>query len=212
MAERLGVDDFYSVHILDYCWGDYVPGVIPNETLKRSDISKSVQECSDMQALFKFDPEGIIQEKLDEAGTGITLEDLDWPEDIDNGIAALHTVQTAVFVLYIVSIVLIFLSLVASIFSLFASGRGSACANVLIAILAFLAIGIGSALVTVVAVKGAEVINEHGAQVGIEAHRGSKFLALTWAATGLMFVSLVWWCVETCIGRRHKNTTYAKYG
>lgn len=165
-----------------------------------------------MQAAFKFDPEAIIEEKLNETGTGITLQDLDWPEDIDNGIKALHAVQMAVFVLYIVAIVLIFLSLVASLVSLFASGRGSACANVLLAILAFLAIGIGSGLVTAVAVKGADIINEHGAQVGIEAHRGSKFLALTWAATGLMFVAMVAWCVETCFGRRHKNRTYAKHG
>jgi heme/copper-type cytochrome/quinol oxidase subunit 2 len=50
--------------------------------------------------------------------------------------------------------------------------------------------------------------------VGVEASRGGKFLALTWAATGLVFVVVLAWVVEFCMGRRRRGreVRYAKHG
>jgi hypothetical protein len=212
IAHQLGVDDFYSVHILDYCFGNYIPGVMPNATLAASDIHKNVTDCSNMTALFHFNPTEIVEQRLNESGLNVTLGDLNWPADIQRGIDALHVLQTAVFVLYCIAIGLIFVSLVTAILAFFASGRLSACVNVLVASLAFLAIGLASALITAVGVKGVEVINQHGRQIGLEAHRGNKFLAITWAATGVMLIALIWWIVETCVGRRKRGQSYAKHG
>jgi hypothetical protein len=60
-------------------------------------------------------------------------------------------------------------------------------------------------------VKGTGLINEYGNDIGLEAKYGGKFLALTWAATGLMLVVLLAWVVEFCVGRRQKKT-YTKHG
>jgi hypothetical protein len=213
IRQRLGVEDWYSMHMLNYCEGQYTPEEAANATLKESDISKNVTECAKSRAMYKFDPTRIIEEALNKTGLDVTLSDLNWPEDIQKGIDTLNALMAAMFVLYIIAICLIFVALVASIFAVLSSGRLSACVNFLIATLAFLAIGLASALVTAVIVKGTDIINDKGKDIGLAAYWGGKFLALTWAATALMLIVLLAWIVEFCIGRRqNKRQPYAKHG
>lgn len=204
--ERAGIEDWYSAHMLNYCEGQYTPDEVANATLKQDDISKNVTDCSKNRAMYKFNPTDIIQRALNKSGIDITLQDLQWPEDIQNGIDALNAVMAAMFVLYVIAICLIFLTLVASLVGILTSGRLSACLNIGLSLLAFLAIGIASGLVTAVMVKGTEIINEHGNQIGLESHYGGKFLALTWAATGLMLVAVLAWFVAICFGRSERRS------
>jgi hypothetical protein len=200
--------------MLDYCFGQYTPLEVANATISESDISKNVTGCSQSKAMYRFDPTRIVEDALNKTtGTKITLQDLKWPEDIQDGIHALNALMAAMFVLYIIAICLIFVALLAALFAVITSGRLSACLNFMLATLAFVAIGLASALVTAVMVKATNLINKYGNDVGVEAHRGGKFLALTWAATALMLIVLVAWVAEFCIGRRQKRTTsYAKSG
>lgn len=89
---------------MTYCEGYYTPGPTANATLDKSDISKNVTKCSNRTAMYNFDPQAILQRELDESGTGIDLSDLDWPEDIQDGIDALRVSAKATFVLYCVAI------------------------------------------------------------------------------------------------------------
>ncbi|KAF2281178.1 integral membrane protein-like protein [Westerdykella ornata] len=213
LASRLGIEDFYNLHILTYCHGTYTPSVLPNATLPRSAIHKHINDCSNMTALFHFQPAAIIEQALNDSGVDVTLDDLRWPDDIQTGLDALHALQSATFILYCIAAGLIFVSVLLSLLALFTSGRLSACLNVLIASVAFLAIGIASALVTAVMVKATDVINENGRGIGLEAQRGNKYLAITWAATGAMLLAVVWWLGETCVGRRGgKGNVYGKHG
>jgi hypothetical protein len=202
--------------MLNYCEGQYTPGEVANATLSFADIKKNVTSCSASRATYKFDPTAIIQAALNNSTLGqkVTLKDLKWPEDIDNGIKALNALMVAMFVLYVISICLIFVTLLAALFAIVSAGRLSACVNFMLATLAFLAIGLASALVTAVMVKATGLVNEHGNGIGVEARYGRKFLALTWVATGLMLVVVVSWVVEFCLGRRQKNKrgSYAKGG
>ncbi|KAF2187822.1 hypothetical protein K469DRAFT_628863 [Zopfia rhizophila CBS 207.26] len=212
VAERLGVDDFYSAHILDYCYGDYVPTPLANVTVSDDEIHKNVTGCSNRTAMYHFDPTEALERSLNESGVDITLDDLDWPEEIQRGIDGVRILQETVFVLYCISIGLIFLALIAALPALIASGRLAACLNVMVAALAFIAIGLASAIVTAVIVKGSNVINKYGKEIGVEAHRGGKFLAITWSATGLMLLTLLLWCFETCIGHRRRQRSFGKHG
>jgi len=213
VTQKIGIEDFYSAHMLNYCEGQYTPAEAANASIKESDISKNVTECSKNRAMYKFDPTAIIQEALNKTGVDVTLADLNWPEDIETGIKTLNAMMAAMFVLYCVAIALIFVAFLAAVAAILLSGRLSACVNFLVSALAFLAIALASALVTAVMVKATNIINDKGSEIGLEAHRGNKFLALTWAATGLMFVVLLSWVAEFCIGRRHNNkTVYAKHG
>lgn len=214
VAARLGIEDWYSAHMLNYCAGQFTPAEAPNATLAFDDITKNVTTCSQSKAMYKFDPTRILQDALNRTtGADVTLANLNWPEDIQNGITALNALMAAMFVLYVVAICLIFVALMAAVVAVLTAGRLSACLNFLVATLAFLAVGLASALVTAVVVMGTGIVNRYGNEVGVQASWGGKFLALTWAATGLMLVALVVWVVEVCVGRRHKKTqNYAKHG
>lgn len=214
VTQRLGIEDFYSAHMLNYCEGQYTPLETANATVSQDEISKNVTECSKNRAMYKFDPTAILEEALNRTtGLDVTLDDINWPEDIDTGIKTLNALMGAMFVLYCIAIALIFVSLLAAAAAVLLSGRLSACVNFLISVLAFLSIGLASALVTAVIVKATDIINDKGNDIGLEARWGGKFLALTWAATGLMLVVVLTWVVDFCIGRRrNRQPTYAKHG
>jgi hypothetical protein len=175
-----------------------------------ADIDKNVTECGRSRAMYRFDPTKLLQDALNKTRVPVTLDDLDWPSDIEKGVKAINVLMAASFVLYCVAIASMFLALAAAAVAVCAQGRLAACVNFGLGLIAFLAIGLASALVTAVVVKGTGVINEHGNKIGVEAYRGGKFLALTWAATALMFITIIVWVVEFCVGGRKK--VYGKHG
>jgi len=192
-----------DVHILDFCEGYYTPGPVPNTTLPRSQIHRNVTSCSNRTAMYSFDPRTTLQQELNASGHGnVALSDLNWPSDVDRGLHALVIAQKATFVLYCVAIALIGVATLLALASLFAEGRLSAFVNVLVDWLAFLAIGLASAIATAVAVKAVDVINKYGDHIGAQASTGSKFLVLTWVATAVMLVASIVWCFECIVGRK----------
>lgn len=184
---------------------------MPNATIQMNDIHKNVTTCSNKTAMYSFDPKAALQRELNASGhSNINLTDLNWPSAVDDGLAALRVAQRAVFVLYCIGIGLIAVAFAFAILSIFFAGRLSAFVNVLLDWLAFLAIGLASAIATAILVKAADLINKDGNDVGISATKGSKFLTLTWVATALMFVSSLVWCGECIVGRKRKaNRGYA---
>ena len=68
--------------------------------------------------------------------------------------------------------------------------------------MAFLSLGIASAIVTATSVKVVDAINQYGSDIGIAAYQGSTFLGMTWAATILMLMGAVGWLIDCCIGRK----------
>jgi hypothetical protein len=154
--------------------------------------------------MFAFDPTEALQRSLNESGVKITLADLNWPADLEKGISALRTAMKASFVLYCIGIALCFLTAIASTFWTF-GGRPSAALEIGMAVLAFLTLGIASAITTAVAVKGDSVIDKYGKPIGVSADRGNGFLGLTWAATALMFISSILGCVG-CFTKRNRKS------
>ncbi|KAF4547597.1 SUR7/PalI-like protein 2 [Elsinoe fawcettii] len=206
VARRLGLRDYYSAHLMTYCEGFYEPGPLPNATVSLGDIDRNTTWCSNRTANFEFDPREALQRNLNESGNGnINVTDLNWPSQIDDGLRALHAVQRATFIIYCVAIGLIALATIAAIVSIVFSGRLSACGVLILSFLAFIAIGVASGMVTAIGVIGVRVINQYAEQVGLQAQRGNKFLALTWAATAAMFITVIWWTADCCIGRRNRG-------
>lgn len=212
LAEQIGVEDFYSAHLLDYCFGTYIPIPLANSTVSRGEIHKNVTGCSNRTAMNYFNPNAALEESLRNSGMDITLEDLNWPDDIQRGIDALRVLQKTVFVLYCISIGLSIVALFTSLMAVFFSGRLAAMINLMVTTLAWLALALASAIVTAVIVKGANIINEYGDDIGVEAHSGRKFLAITWAATASVIISTVVWCLECVIGHRRRRTYVLKHG
>jgi hypothetical protein len=204
-AKSLGLHDFYSAHLLDYCEGYYTPSSLPNATLSKSDIGMNVTNCSNRTSFFHFDPSTALQRELNKTGTGVTLEELHWPSAVEKGIHTLRIAQKAAFLLYCIAAGLIILAIIFSLFSFFVHGRLSAFIDILLWSLAFFASVLASGITTAVAVKAAKVVNEHGKAIGVQANRGGRFMALTWVASGLCALNVFVWVFECLRGRRRAN-------
>ena len=159
--------------------------------------------------MYSFDPRATLQRELDESeyGSRVNLTDLGWPDSIDDAMRALEIASNAGFVLYCIGIAFAFLALILALATLFTAkgGKLSACANISVDLIAFVAVGVASALATAIAVKAAEVVNEKGEGVGVSARRGGKFMALTWVATACLLVASVVWCFDCFAGSRKRR-------
>jgi hypothetical protein len=198
--------------VLDYCSGAYEPQPVPNATVSASHIKRNVTYCSPHAGgHYNFTPGQALQHTLDETGTGVTLADLHWPAEIDQGVDDLHKAMDATLALYALAIVFAFLAMMGS---LAAYGAGNFCAAVTLGItafLGFLAFGIASGVVTAVAVKATQEVNKYGAAISVSANRGNGFLGLTWAATACMLVASLASCLGMCGGGRRSRRSSGKY-
>jgi len=204
-AKDLGLQDFYSAHLMDYCYGRYTPTTVPNATVTPH---KNVTHCSNRTAMFAFDPTAALQKSLNDSGLDITLSQLNWPKDLEDGIKSLRVAVKGAFVLYCIGIGLCFLTILACAFwtsKCSDGGRGIAVVEIMVAFLAFLSLGIASAITTAVAVKGDKIIDKYGKPIGVSADRGNGFLGLTWAATVLMFLASILGCVG-CFTKRNRRS------
>ncbi|MCJ1393061.1 hypothetical protein MMC18_005933 [Xylographa bjoerkii] len=196
VAKSLNIHDFYSAHLLDYCEGYYTPSPLSNAT---SQPSKNVTSCSNHTAFFTFDPTAILQNELK---PGTNLSELKWPSTIEDAIVAIETASKVMFVLYCIGVGFAGLAFIGAFVGFLEAGRLSAAFNVMLDLMAFLSLGIASAIVTATSTKVVNTINQYGSDIGIAAYQGSTFLGMTWAATVLMLVAAVGWLIECCIGRK----------
>ncbi|KAK5204465.1 hypothetical protein LTR47_009247 [Exophiala xenobiotica] len=184
VATALNLPDFFNVHVMDFCEGVCKS----NATLKNA--QENITECSNRTVGFHFQPTKIIQEHLPD---GVTLEDLHWPDEIQDAERAIKVASTAMTVLYIIGVVF-------------------AGIAVLAALLAFLAIGIASAIATAVIVKAVHAVNKYGDDIGIAAYKGVKFLGMTWAATAVMLLASVVSIAQCCAPRSKSRRFGEKEG
>ncbi|KAL8637142.1 MAG: hypothetical protein Q9228_005556 [Teloschistes exilis] len=205
IARKFNIHDFYSAHLLDYCEGYYTPSAFANAT---AEPHKNVTQCSNRTALFHFDPSSVIQKELK---PGITLDDLHWPSAIKNAVRAVEIASKVMFVLYCIGAAATGLALLGAFLGVLSGGRLAALSNNMLAFLAFMALGIASAIASAIMSKVVDEVNKHGTDVGVTAARGKTFLGLTWTATVLMFITAIAWIYEF-VAHRRQQTTYVYEG
>jgi len=210
LARKIGVADFYVAHTTVYCQGYYVPGPIPNATLKASDIKMNVTNCTSL-GKADFVPGDAIQDTLNRSGTGITLADLDWNSEIDDKVRQYQKYVKAFLILYAIGVGFAFFTLALSLVWLVAGHRGVAAAAGVCSLLAFLAIGIASALVTAVYVLGVDAINKYGKEVGLQANTSKKMLAISWAGTACALIAMLFGFCGICVGARKNRVAKSQY-
>jgi len=200
IATALDLPDFFNVHIMDFCEGTYMP----NTTDRHA--HENITECSNRTTSFHFQPTKIVQEHLP---SGITLEDIHWPDEVQKAEQDLKVASIAMTIFYVIGSTFAGIALLAAVWDVFANGRLSAMVNFLIDILAFLAIGIASAISTAIIVKAVDTINKFGNDIGIAAYKGATFLGMTWAATAVMLLASMVSIAQCCAGRP-RNKRYDK--
>ena len=197
----VGIHDFYTANILGYCEGYF-----------NSKGGRNYTYCSKPQAFFEFDPKAILQADVDAAGySDINISELDWPTEIDNGLTVVHKVEKAAFILYIVAVALIALATVSAAVSVCLYGRLSAFINVMLSGLAFIAVGLASAVVTVAGIKGSSTLDKYGDTIDISASYGKQFLIFTWISTACMVICSMSWCVGCIVGDRSHRYRAARF-
>jgi hypothetical protein len=196
IADRLNISDFYAVHVMNYCEGEFEPNATDR------DASKNTTHCSGRNALFHFDPAAIIEEHLP---GDITLEDLHWPDEIDDAVHAIRAASIAMFVFWCVGIAFAGFAIIGAAVSSFTDGRLTACGVFVCSVISFLSLGIAAAIATAIMAKATDAINKYGEDIGVSATKGTTFLGLAWGAVAAMLVAMIVSIAQVCVGRREKS-------
>ena len=128
----LNISDFYTAALWGYCEG----GVSSNN-------ATNVTSCSHPEALWWLDVQKILDESLSSTSVNITL-----PSELTDYNPTIEAASKAMFICYLVSIIVLFLGLIAGGFA-FHSRGGSCCAGIITlvgAIASVLASGIATGL------------------------------------------------------------------
>jgi len=203
LASELGIKQWYSLHLMDLCEGTYTP----NATQKHAKLN--VTSCTKQTGMFHFDISQRISQELKIGPLHLNLTDIQWPDEIQDGIDALNTAMDATFVLYAIGIASAGLAILTSIVAIFLSGsRLISLGNWGLATLAFSAFFLASLIITIVQSKMASLINKHGNEIGLYAYKSGKYLALTWVATAVMFLATVTWTAVFFVEWRGRRREY----
>lgn len=217
LAAKLGIKQWYSLHMMDLCEGNFSP----NASTPGADYN--VTSCTNKTTMYHFDPAAIINSELQAGDLHINITTLQWPQVLTDGIQAINILLDVTFVLYCIGIAACGLVIIFSTIAFFLPSAYSYTATTtatpsrfisvlagLLAMVAFLALGIASAIVTVFMVKVVDLVGQYGRDIGVYAYKGGKFLAITWASTGVMLLSVVAWGAECCFRQRMKRREWVE--
>ena len=123
IASALDLPDYYRVHVMDFCQGFYTP----NSTI--DDPGMNTTECSNRTTFFHFEPSKVVADALP---SGITLDDIHWPDEIQDAEKALRIASNAMVVFYIIGIALTGIGIFTAIWAVLTDGRLSALVNFII--------------------------------------------------------------------------------
>jgi hypothetical protein len=235
LAAQVGLRQWYSLHVMDICEGWYSPSATAlgasynttkctNKTAMRK-LSPGailpIQHNLTDNDTDHFDIATLINNDLQLGALHKNLTDIQWPSQLTDAINALNILLDVTFILYCVGVGCCGIVIICALIAFFLPSRyngavvehayHSAFVNFIggaFTLLAFLTLGAASAVMTVFIVKAKDAINQRANKIGIYAYSGDKFLAITWAATGVMLLATIAWCIEGCFRRRIRNRTY----
>ncbi|KAK0632654.1 actin cortical patch SUR7/pH-response regulator pali [Immersiella caudata] len=201
LAERLGIHEFYSLHALTICEGDYAP----NATTPGAD--RNVTEC------HKGFTEGynisvLLDHGLRVGPYRLTLADLGFTDELQDAIDTLNKVLKAFAALLIVAVGFTGLSMLSSIAALVLIPRHERKAVLINLILAGAALSfmVLSGLVgTITASIATDKVNEKGDDIGLSSSMGKGYLIITWVAVGLMLITFGYWLWQFIRSRNGKT-------
>ena len=152
-----------------------------------------------------------ISKELQTGKLHLDLSDIHWPSDIQNGLNDLNLALNTVFALYAIGTAAAGVSIITALVALFLHGsRFVSFGNWGLSTLSFFTLLIASLIITIVQLKGVDLINKYGNNIGVYAYKGNKFLVLTWVAVGVIMLAVVAWSVDSCIARRIKKREYTE--
>ncbi|KAI0007998.1 hypothetical protein F4779DRAFT_589021 [Xylariaceae sp. FL0662B] len=211
IAEELGISQWYSVHVMTVCQGDFAP----NATTP--DAWYNTTTCTAQAPGVHFNLTDMLYREIELGPLDINPADIPIPEKIQQTVDFVNNFLLTTFVFYVLASGFTGLSVLSCIVALTlkrrSMGTGTAIVNVFLAAMAVLTLAIGSAIATGVSKKGVAEINDAGDEVGISAIEGTKLMTISWVAFAVMFATLLFWSLACCFPcwRRRGAATVATY-
>ena len=151
----------------------------------------------------RFNLTELLDKEMSVGPLDFNLKDLDWPDEIQKQLDKLNDALMGLFILYVLGMGLSGVAILGCGTSAALPERKSvSLGNLIAAALAAGSLAIGSILITVAVTKGVDEINDKGEKVGVSVSRGTRFLAISWVATGVMLSATVFWGVRFCLDKR----------
>ncbi|CAK7197416.1 hypothetical protein SEUCBS139899_000062 [Sporothrix eucalyptigena] len=195
MASVLGISEFYSLHVMNVCEGTFAPNATTDGAWR------NVSSCTIQLNSQQLNISQLIDNELNANFIdGGSLSRLGGSSSLQNALDRIPTIGLVLAVFYIVGSCASGLCLLltgASIVTRATHGRETVLANLGAATGAALALLIAGLVSAVAAESTVQSINRLGKDtIGLEAVKGGKFEALTWAAFGMMVVVALFWLHE----------------
>ncbi|KAM4056733.1 SUR7/PalI family protein [Hirsutella rhossiliensis] len=194
ITEHLGVPDWYSLHIMNACEGQFEPNpTAPNPGL-------NMTNCTASSPAHRLNLTRMLDHDLGVGPVRVNLADMDWTESLQDKLDILNNALLALFTIYVLAMGFSGLSMLLNVGALLLPAKTAmVLVNLAVASMGGLACIIGSTIITVAGSKAVKHINEKGARVGLSAERGFKFHILGWVATGFMLAVTAFWLVQFLI-------------
>jgi len=198
LADRLGIHEFYSLHALTICEGDFSP----NATTSGAD--RNVTECH-KGFTNGYNVSALLDHGLQVGPYKLTLADLGFTDEIQDAMDTLNRVLKAFTALLIVAVGFTGLTMLSSIAALFLiprHERKTVLINLILAGAALSFLVLSGLVGTIGASIATDKINDKGHDIGLSANLGKGDLILTWVAVGLMLITFGYWLWQFL---RHRN-------
>ncbi|TDZ22761.1 SUR7 family protein pun1 [Colletotrichum orbiculare MAFF 240422] len=205
LANELGISEWYSLHLMDVCQGEFAPNVTaPNPWL-------NVTKCTQPRPGPNVNLTKMLDQELSIGPMQISLADLEWPDSLEDALDKVNKALLAIFVLYVLGIAFSGLAILGSLAAFFLGFKKlMTVTNFVFAFLAALVLFAGSLVTTIGAKEGAKQINDLGEDVRISADVGQKFMIISWVAFAVMAAAAVYWVTQFCVDRRSRRRGYTE--
>jgi len=190
----LGLDDFYSIHLWNYCSGKI--------TVAGSSETWSVSECQKPSTSFYFDIYGIF--KVETNGTGSGIQESDIPEPVRKVTKAIKAVSTTMIAMFCCAIAATIVTFFIGWFGLLS--RWGSCVTTILADVAFLFALAAGSVATALYFSLQEGFNKGLGDFGAAASVNKRTFTILWLGIGFSFLASLFWMFSTCCcsGRSRK--------
>ncbi|KAK1248331.1 hypothetical protein MKX08_006551 [Trichoderma sp. CBMAI-0020] len=205
MAGLLGISDWYSIHIINACQGEFVHNATSSGSLNTT-------SCTRLSRSSQFNLTGILGQEMTVGPFGLGLADINWPDTIQNKINSFNSALLAFYIFFVIGVGSSGVSMLAGVLVFFfGDKRIMLFANIIPTTLAAIIITLGCIIITSASSIAINAINKAGAKVTLVADKGVNFYIISWTAAVFTMLSTLFWITRLAILRKKEKEGYANF-
>ncbi|KAG6360873.1 hypothetical protein INS49_011940 [Diaporthe citri] len=194
LAKKLGIKEFYSIHLVDLCQGDFSPKATDPEA------TFDVKECTEAFNYKLLNITALLDKQLSVGPLKLNIADLGLTDDIQDKLDDVPKIIQSIVAMYIIAAIFIILALFGSCGAIAlipnSAGRNIVMGNLGLAGVAVFFLLIGNLITTIGSGVVVDKVTDLGDKFGLSAVRGGKFMALSWGAFAVMLLVVFYWVYE----------------